>query len=167
MNNFIFSEVMNKMIDYNAPDIKRINHSLKVFSFTQALCLKEKVTSDIQLISGISGLLHDIGIHNAEKKYNSSAWNYQEQEGPAVAKELLTNISIEPEIKERCFFIISKHHSYKEIDGIDFQILVEADFFVNIDEDGENNTGTKVLAEDVFKTISGKKMLKKLYGNIL
>lgn len=165
MNDFIFSEIISKMIEYNDPDLKRINHAMKVFSFTQALCFREKVTADIQLVAGITGILHDIGIHEAEKKYNSSGWNYQEKEGPGVARGLLENMAIDQAIKERCYYIIGKHHSYKEIAGLDFQILVEADFFVNIHEDGEHSIGRRKLADEVFKTTTGKEMLLKLYGS--
>ena len=31
--------------------------------------------------------LHDIGIKEAERKYQSSAAPYQEQEGPAIARD--------------------------------------------------------------------------------
>jgi len=130
----IFSETIARMISYNAPDLKRINHAMKVFTFTRALCFGERASTNTQLVAGITGILHDIGIHEAERKYNSSAWHYQEKEGPGVAKNLIDNLDIDSSIKERCYYLIGKHHSYEEIDGLDFQILVEADFFVNIDE---------------------------------
>ena len=37
---------------------------------------------------------------------------------------------------ERVKYLIAHHHTYDAIDGIDYQILVEADFLVNILEDG-------------------------------
>ena len=42
-----------------------------------------------------------------------------------------------PRIKswERVQYLIGRHHTYNDIDGIDYQILVEADFLVNMYED--------------------------------
>lgn len=33
-------------------------------------------------------------------------------------------------------YLVGHHHTYKDIDGLDYQILVEADFLVNYFEDG-------------------------------
>jgi hypothetical protein len=51
-------------------------------------------------------LLHDIGIHEAERKHNSRAGNWQELEGPPVAKELLKAIDLDDAVKERVLFLI-------------------------------------------------------------
>ena len=32
----------------------------------------------------------------------------------------------------RVEYLVGHHHTYKDIDGLDYQILVEADFLVNI-----------------------------------
>ena len=164
MSYYFFDEIMHRMITYNVPDIKRINHAMKVFSFTQALCFGENAKPNIQIVAGITGILHDIGIHEAENKYNSTAWDYQEKEGPPIAKEMLEDIQIDKRIKERCYYIIGNHHSYEKIDGLDFQILVEADFFVNIDEDGRGRIGRHHLAEKTFKTKTGKEILGKIFS---
>jgi len=41
--------------------------------------------------------------------------------------------------------LIGNHHTYDKIDGIDFQILVEADFLVNIYEDEINKESIKSI----------------------
>ena len=165
MNASIFGQVLSRMVEYNAPDMMLINHAMKVYSFTQVICGGEKVDEDVQLIAGLSGILHDIGIREAERKYQSSAWNYQELEGPAIAKDLLQSIDISATTLDRVLYIIGNHHSYAKIDGIDFQILVEADFFVNIDEDGPKKRSRLELAKKVFSTATGKELLERLYGN--
>lgn len=72
MNSSIFEKVLSRMVNYNAPDTTLINHAMKVYSFTQVLCHGEKVDVGTQLIAGIAGILHDIGIREAERKYHSS-----------------------------------------------------------------------------------------------
>ena len=52
---------------------------------------------------------------------------------------------------------------YSNIDGIDYQILVEADFLVNIDEDEMTKETAKNVREKIFKTKSGTQMLDNLF----
>jgi len=58
---------------------------------------------------------------------------------------------------------VGNHHSYAEIDDIDFQILVEADFLVNIYEDDMSREKIIKIRKNIFKTASGIEMLEDLY----
>ena len=111
----------------------------------------------------LAAILHDIGIKNAERKYNSSAGKYQEIEGPAVAEELLNEFNVKKDILERIKFLIGNHHSYNKIDKIDFQILIESDFLVNIDEDNMKIENIKVIKNKYFRTNMGIKLIESMY----
>ena len=155
--------IMEKMIKYNSPDIKRINHALKVYSFAQIISENENCNNELHQIITISAILHDIGIHNAEQKYNSAAGNFQELEGPIVAKEILKDTSLPQNMLDRILFLIGHHHSYNKIDDIDFQILVEADFIVNIEEDKMQKNTIDSIVRKIFKTKSGINLITTLY----
>ncbi len=156
-------DILEAAITYNGNDVKRINHLLKVFSFAHHIGIMEKCDAKTQEIIDISAILHDIGIHEAERKHNSNAGNWQEIEGPPVADKILKDFDLDDVIKDRILFLIGHHHQYNAIDGIDFQILVEADFLVNIFEDGMNEKSIKSIQEKIFKTKSGANLLEKLY----
>ncbi|MGC8765988.1 MAG: HD domain-containing protein [Brevinematia bacterium] len=160
----MYFKVMEKMIEYFGNDVKRINHALKVFSFASLIAEKE-IGSDIFLKNVVyfAGLLHDIGIKEAERKYNSNAGKYQEIEGPEIAENILREFYISDDIISRVSFIIGNHHSYDRIDGVDFQILVEADFLVNIFEDGMQLNAIEGVREKIFKTETGKKLLETMF----
>ena len=98
-------------------------------------------------------------------KYGSSAGKFQEIEGPSVAKDLIKDIELKEEIKNRIFYLIGNHHTYDKIDGIDFQILVEADFLVNIYEDEISRESIKSIKNKIFKTKKGIELLDTLYLN--
>jgi HD superfamily phosphohydrolase YqeK len=161
----LIDNILDSAISYNGSDVKRINHLLKVFSFAHHIGIMEQCDAEIQTIIDISALLHDIGIHEAERKHNSSAGNWQEIEGPPVAQELLKGFHLDDAIKERILFLIGHHHHYKIIDDIDFQILVEADFLVNIFEDEMDEHSIENIKEKIFKTKTGIQLLEKLYIN--
>ncbi len=60
--------------------------------------------------------------------------------------------------------MIAHHHTYNKIDEIDYQILVEADFLVNMYEDNLSKRGSVKKAYDsIFKTEYGKKICKDMY----
>jgi len=156
-------QIIKRMINYFQNDVKRINHALKVLSFAEIMGEDESLDQKDREIVTYAAVLHDIGIKEAEKKYGSSIGKYQEIEGPFIARQLLSEFKIPEEIIERACFIIGNHHSYSKIEGRDFQILVEADFLVNIFEDDMGRKATKRINENIFKTESGKKLLRTLY----
>jgi len=154
---------IQKMIEYFSPDAQRINHALKVYGFAKCIAGNEKVSpSEMQVIE-LAAILHDIGIKEAERKYNSCSGHYQEIEGPAVARQLLCGIDLKADLLERICFLIGHHHSYHKIDGIDFQILVEADFLVNIFEENMAPNVINTIVNKHFKTNSGKLLVKSMY----
>ena len=155
--------VLFEMIKYFKNDAVRINHALKVYGFAGAISASENISGIKKDTVEIAAILHDIGIIEAELKYNSTAGNYQEIEGPPIAAHILEVLGVPGEIIERVCFLIGNHHSYKKIDDIDFQILVEADFIVNIFEDNNFMKNIETIKNRYFKTEAGKHILNSMY----
>ncbi|WP_319200468.1 HD domain-containing protein [uncultured Ilyobacter sp.] len=158
------NEIQKLMISYFGKDVRRINHALKVYCFAKSIGESENLDSEKQKILEISAILHDIGIKISEEKYNSSAGKYQELEGPDVARKLIKDIDLSEKIKERICYLIGNHHSYDKIDGLDFQILVEADFLVNIYEDNMSSETAATVKKKYFETKTGIEYISSLYG---
>ncbi|URA09229.1 HD domain-containing protein [Thermospira aquatica] len=156
-------KVMEKMIAYFGNDVKRINHALKVYSFAYLIAENELQDFSQKEVVHFSGLLHDIGIKEAERKYHSNAGKYQEREGPKIAKKILKELFIAEKTIDRVCYIIGHHHTYEKIDGLDFQILVEADFLVNIFEDCLPKESIFNIKDKIFKTECSIKLLEKMY----
>lgn len=157
------SLVLQKMIFYFEKDARRINHALKVYSFSKNIGELEGLNNNELLILEIASILHDIGIKESERKYNSSAGNYQEIEGPPVARELLKDLNLDEDIVDRVCYLIGNHHSYSKINGLDLQILVEADFLVNAYEDNMNRRAIETFKDKYLKTTTGRKYLDSVY----
>lgn len=159
----MIKNIMSDMIEYFGEDVRRINHAIKVYGFAKTLGELEGLDNNGQFILEVSAILHDIGIKVSEEKYNSSAGKYQEMEGPAVAKSILQKYKITDESMGRILHLIGNHHSYAKIDGKEFQMLIEADFIVNIFEDNINREAIISIRNKYFKTISGIKFINKMY----
>lgn len=157
------SKVAEKMIEYYKGDVKRINHFLKVYSFSKTIGELENLSEEEQFLLEISALTHDIGIKISEKKYNSSSGKYQEIEGPAIAQELLSGLGFQENFIEQVCYLIAHHHTYTNINNLVYQILVEADFIINICEDNLKADAVQNIKTKIFKTASGTKILEYLY----
>jgi len=155
--------IIQAMIRYNGADAARIQHALKVFAFAKGIGELQKLDEKQMETLEIAAVLHDIGIHNSEKKYASPGGKYQELEGPPVAKELLMQAGIPDDITDRVCFLIGHHHTYTQIDGIDYQILIEADFLVNLYEEDLGRTQAQTVLNKYFKTDAGKEYLTTMF----
>ena len=157
------AKVLNAMIMYYSGDPKRISHFLKVYGFAKAIGENENIEKETQHILEIAALTHDIGIKNSEAKWGSSAGSYQQIEGPPEAKKILKDLGVQTEIIKRVCWLIAHHHTYNNIDEIDYQILVEADFLVNIMEDGLSKEAALKAYESIFKTTCGKMICREMF----
>lgn len=155
--------VLQEMMQRNKGDQKRIEHSLKVYGYAGLLGEMEALSPEIRLILELTAVLHDIGIHVAENKFGFSNGHLQEIEGPPVARHIMEEIGVSAEVVDRVCFIISRHHTFSAIDGIDFQLLVEADFLVNSVEEAVSPEGIEKFVTLNFKTDSGKKLIRELF----
>ena len=153
---------LRSMADYNGQDTRRVGHALKVFGY--ACIIGADLPAPQREILLTAAALHDIGIHNAEAKHHSAAGQYQELEGSPVARDLLARLGAPAPLSERVCFLVGHHHSYAQIDGADFQALVEADFLVNIEEDGLDAASAVSIGRKYFKTAAGRALLCSLFG---
>lgn len=156
----MINTLIEKMIEYYKGDPKRIQHFIKVHSFCKLIGEQENLPQKTQYILEISGIVHDIGIKISEQKYGSSNGKLQEQEGPAVAHEMLSQLGFEKDTIERVCFLIAHHHTYDNIKDIDYQILVESDFLVNV---FESNSSNKQAPLKIFKTNTGINLYKTMF----
>ena len=156
-------KLIEKMIEYYAGDPKRVQHFLKVYEFAKLIGEGESLDVETMHILRTAAIVHDIGIKISEEKYGSSNGKYQEKEGPAVAEPMLLDLGYDEAVIDRVLFLIAHHHTYNEIEGFDYQILVEADFLVNLFEDGSSRETAEKVQKNIFRTKTGTKYLSDLF----
>ena len=152
------------MIAYYDGDPKRIQHFTKVHSYARLIGIGEELDDASLFILEAAAYTHDIGIRVAEEKYGRCDGKLDEQEGPIIAQKMLSQLGFENYIVERICFLIGHHHTYDNIDGLDYQILVEADFLVNLYEDDAGNRAIDKAYKRIFKTETGKKIFRLMFG---
>ena len=68
-----------------------------------------------------------------------------------------------PAQADRVAYLVGHHHTYTNIDGMDYQILVEADFLVNLYEDSVPKAAAQNALDKIFKTQTGKTICKEMF----
>lgn len=159
--------LIQAMAEYDAGDVMRIQHLLKVHNFAATIGTLEQLDPETLFILESAAIVHDIGIHPSEQKYGCSDGKYQEKEGPAEARKLMTQVGgyTEQQIERVCW-LVGHHHTYHDIHEADHQILIEADFLVNIDEDGIPQKNIEKVRQNIFRTATGLHLLECLYKSV-
>lgn len=152
------------MIEYFAGDPGRIQHFIKVHSFARLIGHMEKLTDEELLILEAAAYVHDIGIKPAEQIYGDCSGKHQEELGPKEAAPLLEKCGFSIQQTERITYLVGHHHTYTDIDGADYRILVEADFLVNFYESTNPIESIQHTYETIFRTESGKHICKTMFA---
>ncbi len=151
------------MIKWLTGNPKRINHFLKVWGYAKTIGELEGLNENTRFTLETAAVVHDIGIKPAEEKFGCHDGPYQEKEGIAPAREMLLSLGFSEQTAERVSFLVGHHHTYTAIDGMDFQILVEADFLVNLDEGNRGEDAVRTAREKYFRTQAGIRFLDRLF----
>jgi len=154
--------LLKELENYFGADTKRINHAKNVLAFAEELLKNEKADWHIVIPASI---LHDVGIKVAEEKYGSSAGNFQEKEGPEVARKILLKEGLKKADIEEICQIIAHHHTPGKINTQNFKVLYDADWLVNLKDEIDIKDKTKLgqIIDKVFLTVSGKELARQVY----
>ena len=158
------NKLIEEMISYNRGDAKRIQHFIKVHSFAKLIGETEDLSPAELFVLETAAVVHDIGIKPSEAKYGRCDGRLQEQEGPEPARELLEKLGYEKTVIERVCYLVAHHHTYENVEGLDYRILLEADFLVNLYEDGISKEGVQRAYEKIFVTETGKRICREMFG---
>ena len=157
------NNLYRKMIEFYRGDPARIQHFVKVHSFAKLIGEEEHLEEKTIYILEAAAYVHDIGIRLAEQKYGHENGRLQEQEGPAEAEKMMKSLGFEQDVIDRVSYLVGHHHTYTNINGMDYQILVEADFLVNYFENHSETDTIKKSVKKIFKTETGIRIATEMF----
>lgn len=152
------------MISYDTDNPARIQHFIKVHSFARIIGTAEGLDAKTLFTLEAAAVIHDIGIKKAEEQFGRCDGPLQEKLGPPEADILLRACDLSEETVQRACWLCAHHHTYHPIEGIDHQILIEADFLVNLYEGGEPEQTIYTVYHNIFRTNAGKMLCRELFG---
>jgi len=152
-----------EMKRYFNNDFRRIGHASRVARYAERIGKKEKGNLAVILSAAY---LHDIGIHEAEKKHGSSAAEFQEAEGPAVARCILQKLGAKDELINEVCDIIGHHHHPRSAETINFKVVYDSDLLENTETQKKNEVMDDDelgrFIEKSFLTAAGRETAKEV-----
>ena len=157
------AEIMKKMITFSNGNIHDIDHFLHVWSYAKMIGKLEQIDPETQYILEVAAITHDIACPLCREKYGNTNGKHQEEEGIPLVTNFLSDTGVTKEQIERVAYLVGHHHTYTDIDGMDYQILVEADFLVNYFEDHLETESIKKSVKKIFKTETGIRIATEMF----
>lgn len=157
------SGIIQKMIDFYDGNLHDIDHFLKVWSYAKLIGEQEGVDSDTQRVLEVAAVVHDIACPLCRRKYGQADGKHQELEGGALATEFLQGSGLSDAEIARVAYLVAHHHTVDAIDGIDYQILIEADYIVNASESAYSAANIVRFDREYVKTGTAHALLRSIF----
>ena len=159
----IVAAATQKMIEFYKGSIHDIDHFLKVWAMAKTIGELEELDKHTQEVLELAAVVHDISCPLCREKYGNTNGKNQELESPPLVTAFFEGLPVERSDVERISWLVAHHHTYTNIDGLDHQILLEADFLVNAGESGYARSAIENFRQRVFRTASGTELLDSMY----
>ncbi len=160
----IVSKIMEKMIAFSEGNIHDIDHLIRVWTYARTIGELEGLDGETQLVLEVAAIVHDIACPLCRETYGNTNGKHQETEGAPMARAFLADSGLPAGQIERVAYLVGHHHTLSEIEGMDYQILIEADYIANATENGYSRGNVKSFVNTVMKTASGKRLAKTVFG---
>jgi len=157
------SEAITKMISISEGNQHDICHFMKVWGFARTIGEAEGLDERTLMTLELAAVVHDIACPILRKEIGRAPGGEQEKAGPPLVREFYKDSGLDEEMLERICFLVGHHHTFTNVDGLDYQILLEADFLVNAGEHENDRKAVSRFREKVFKTRTGLKLLDDIY----
>lgn len=158
------SEILKKMIEYSNGNIHDIEHFIKVWTYAKTIGELEDIDHETQHILEIAAIIHDIACPLCRQKYGNTDGRYQEAESAPLVVDFLNGCGLSKTQINRIVYLVSHHHTYTNVEGLDYQILLEADYLVNAAESAYSIENIRHVNDKIFRTSAGKALLESIYN---
>ncbi len=157
------SQIMEKMIAFSQGDLHDIDHLIRVWTYARTIGELEQLDPQTQFILEVAAITHDIACPLCWEKYGNTNGKYQEQEGASMVRSFLENTGMTAAQIDRVSFLVGHHHTLTNVDGMDYQILLEADYIANASENGYSRENVSNFLKKVMKTSSGAELARQIF----
>ena len=158
------AKLIRDMIAFDQGSTHDVEHFLKVYAYARTIGKLTGLDEETQRILEIASIVHDIACPLCREKYGRADGRLQEQESEPILRQFLAGYDLPEKVLERVIFLVCHHHTITGVDGLDWRILLEADFLVNAQENGMTAQQMDSAGEKFFRTEAGCEMLRWAKG---
>ncbi len=158
------AQLMERMIAFSEGNIHDIDHFVRVWNYARTIGELEGLDAGTQYVLEIAAIVHDIACPLCRKKYGNTNGRHQEAEGAPMAAAFLKDSGMSAAQIERVAWLVGHHHTLTDIEGIDCQILIEADYIANATENGWSGANVRSFTDKVVRTAAGRRLIASIFG---
>lgn len=159
----VIADATQKMIEFYESSLHDVEHSMKVWGYARTIGQLEGLDEHAQHVLELAAVVHDIACPLCRKKYGSASGKNQERESPELVEAFFADLPVAREDVERISWLVAHHHTYENVEGTDYQILLEADYLVNACESSYSRQAIETFRKKVFRTKTGTELLDSMY----
>lgn len=156
------ARLIRDMIAFYHSRTHDVEHFLKVYAYAQTIGKLTGLDAQTQRILEITAITHDIACPLCREKYGRADGHLQEQESEPILQDFLAAYNLPEPILSRVVFLVCHHHTITDVQGMDWRILLEADFLVNAQENRMSPQQMETAKAAFFETSAGIEMLTGL-----
>ena len=159
----LIASAAQKMLACSGGALHDIDHFLKVWSLARTIGELEGLDRHTQTVLELAALVHDIACPLCREKYGDTNGKHQELESPPLVEAFFADLPVARSDVERISWLVAHHHPYTNVDGPDYQILLEADFLVNAGESHYSQQMIQNFRQRVFRSQAGLCLLDSIF----
>ena len=159
----IKAQMIQAMVEFYGGSTHDVEHFLKVYGYASTIGKLEGLDEWTQDVLEMTAIVHDISCPLCREKYGSTNGKNQEWESEAILRPFLVPFRLPEDMLERIVFLVCHHHTYDGVDGLDWQILLEADYLVNARESVYSLEAIRTFRENIARTAAGKQLIDTIY----
>lgn len=159
----LVAQIATKMILVSHGNHHDIRHFQEVFAYASIICTLEGVNSEQSFNTRVAALLHDIACPFLREEKGYCDPHEQEDLGTGYATAFLMGFGLQDFYIRKIVHLVGIHHSWDKADSIEAQILMEADFIVNAQEQELDSQKVLDVRNKFFKTNSGIDLINDIF----
>ena len=135
-------------------------HLTRVWAYAKTIGELEGLDAGAQFLTEAAAIVHDIACPYLRRTFGDANGKLQEQHSQPLLESFFADTDFTRAQIDRISYLVAHHHSPEAIDGIDFQILIEADYLVNADDGGLSRENVQNMRDRYFRTAAGRELLE-------
>ena len=123
----------------------------------------EGLDAETQTVLEVAAITHAIACPLCREKYGDTNGKHQEAEGVPVVRDFLRGTGLTETQIDRVAFLVGHHHTFINVCGRDYQILLETNYIANASGNGYERRNVENFIRKIVWTESDKTLAKAVF----
>ena len=158
------TQLLQDMVRFSTGEPRRIHHMVKMLSFANMIADAEGLKGKDLTCLQAAAILFDCGYKTSQEIHQDMTTKHLEELSPRIARAMLAKQGLDPQLIDHICELLETSHTYRDVEGLDHQILIEADFLVDFFDDNCAEIAIRKALKNIFRTETGKALCRSIYN---